>query len=64
LIGALLAHIAVVERGYQMLTFEERAPSAAERAAWSQLTLGAEGRRLLRGQPLEYYLTSSAKCDA
>lgn len=56
-IGALLAHIAVVERGYQMLTFEERAPSAAERAAWEPaLTLGAEGRRLLRGRPLEYYL--------
>ena len=56
-IGALLAHIAVVERGYQCVTFEERVPSAAERAAWEPaLTLGAEGRRLLRGQPLEYYL--------
>lgn len=35
-IGALLAHIAVVERGYQCLTFEERVPSAAERAAWGR----------------------------
>ena len=29
-IGALLAHIAAVERGYQCVTFEERAPSALE----------------------------------
>src|SRR5437867_1681142 len=56
-IGALLAHIAVVERGYQVLTFDERRPTAREQAAWEPaLTLGADGRRLLRGQPLEYYL--------
>ena len=56
-IGALLAHIAAVERGYQCLTFEERAPSALEKAAWEPaLTLGAEGRRLLRGKPLEHYI--------
>jgi len=56
-IGALLAHIVVVERGYQILTFEERRPTVQEQAAWEPaLTLGAEGRRLLRGQPLEYYL--------
>jgi uncharacterized damage-inducible protein DinB len=56
-IGALLAHIAVVERGYQILTFEERRPTALEQAAWEPaLTLGAEGQRLLRGKPLEYYV--------
>lgn len=56
-IGALLAHVAAVERGYQCLTFEERAPSAAERAASEPaLSLGAEGRRLLRGKPLEHYV--------
>lgn len=56
-IGALLAHIAVVERGYRCLTFEERAPSAQELAAWEPaLTLGADGRRLLRGKPLEDYV--------
>ena len=55
-IGALLAHIAVVERGYHCLTFEERRPSAQEQAAWEPaLTLGAEGRRLLCGKPLEHY---------
>ncbi|HET7188480.1 MAG TPA: DUF664 domain-containing protein [Gemmatimonadaceae bacterium] len=56
-IGALLAHIAVVERAYHRLTFEERAPTAEETASWEPaLTLGAEGRRLLRGKPLEPYL--------
>ena len=56
-IGALLAHIAAVERGYQCLMFEERAPSPRELAAWEPaLTLGAEGRRLLRDKPLEHYV--------
>jgi uncharacterized damage-inducible protein DinB len=56
-IGALLAHIAVVERGYQYLLFEDRAPTALEQAALEPaLTLGAEGRRLLRGKPLEHYV--------
>jgi uncharacterized damage-inducible protein DinB len=56
-IGALLAHIAAVERGYQYITFEERPPSAVENAALEPaLTLGAEGRRLLRDKPLEHYV--------
>jgi uncharacterized damage-inducible protein DinB len=56
-IGALLAHIAAVERGYQCVTFEDRAPSHLEQAAWEPaLTLGAEGRRLLRNKPLEHYV--------
>ncbi len=56
-IGALLAHTAAVERGYQYIVFEERAPSAEETAALEPaLTLGAEGRRLLRDKPLEHYL--------
>ena len=56
-IGALLAHIAAVERAYQCLTFEDRAPSAQELAACEPaLKLGAEGRRLLRGKPLEHYV--------
>lgn len=56
-IGALLAHIAVVERAYHVLTFEERAPTAEETASWEPaLTLGAEGRRRLRGRPLEHYV--------
>ena len=56
-IGALLAHIAAVERGYQCITFEERPPSALENAALEPaLKLGAEGRRLLRDKPLEHYV--------
>ena len=56
-IGALLAHIAAVERGYQCVTFEERQPTVLEKAAWEPaLTLGAEGRRLLRDKPLEHYV--------
>src|ERR1044071_7379201 len=56
-IGALLAHIAAVERGYQILTFEGRAPTTLEQASWEPaITLGAEGRRLLRNRPLEHYV--------
>jgi uncharacterized damage-inducible protein DinB len=57
-IGALLAHAAAVERAYQVMTFDERAPSPVEEAEWkAALELGAEGRRLLRGKPLDHYLT-------
>jgi len=60
-IGALLAHVAAVERAYQVLTFEERSLSAEENARWaSALKLGAEGRRTLRGEPLEHYLEQLA----
>jgi len=56
-IGALLAHIAAVERGYQHIVFDERPPSAEETAALEPaLTLGAEARRRLRGKSLEHYI--------
>ena len=56
-IGALLAHITAVERSYQVLTFEERLLSPQENELWSTaLKLGANGRRALRGYPLEHYL--------
>jgi len=56
-IGALLAHITVVERSYQVMTFEERLLSPQENELWSTaLKLGANGRRMLRGCPLEHYL--------
>ena len=55
-IGALLAHLAAAERGYQCLTFEERRPSAQEQASWEPaLSLGAEARHRLRGKPLDDY---------
>ena len=60
-IGALLAHIAVVERSYQVLTFEGRLLSLEEQGRWSTaLKLGAEGRRTLRGRPLPHYLEELA----
>jgi uncharacterized damage-inducible protein DinB len=56
-IGALLAHIVAVERSYQVLTFEERLLTEAENARWgAALKLGADGRRELRGRPLEAYV--------
>ena len=56
-IGALLAHIAAVERSYQIMTFEERLLSAEENERWSiPLKLGAGARRSLRGHALDHYL--------
>jgi len=56
-IGALLAHAAAVEHFYQVLTFEERRPSASEEAPWlAALDLGEEGRRQLRGRALQSYV--------
>jgi uncharacterized damage-inducible protein DinB len=61
-IGALLAHIAAVERGYQHIVFDERPPSAEETAGLEPaLTLGAEARRLLRGRSLEHYVHELAE---
>ena len=55
-IGALLAHAIAVEWFYQVLTFEERKPSASEEAPWlAALDLGEEGRRRLRGRDLRSY---------
>jgi hypothetical protein len=60
-IGALLAHINVVERSYQILTFEDRLLSTQENELWAAaLKLGADGRRSLRGYPLEQYLEDLA----
>jgi uncharacterized damage-inducible protein DinB len=56
-IGALLAHVAAVERGYQVVTFEEREPTAAEDDTWvAALKLGDKGRRYIRGHELPHYL--------
>ena len=57
-IGALLAHIAAVERSYQVLTFEDRLLSADENERLGiALKLGAEARRVIRGRPVENYLS-------
>lgn len=60
-IGALLAHIAAVERSYQILTFDERMLSAAENEqSAAALSLGAMGRRTIRGLPLDHYVAELA----
>lgn len=64
-IGALLAHVAAVEWWFQVLTFEERRPSADEEAPHlAALDLGAEGRRVLRGRELAEYLHALAEVRA
>lgn len=56
-IGAPLAHIVVVERSYQILTFQERLLSTDENAQWSvALKLGTEAQGALRNRPLDHYL--------
>ena len=56
-IGALLAHMAAVERSYQVLTFEGRLLTPDEQARWAAaLKLGPDGRRVLRGNALSHYL--------
>jgi uncharacterized damage-inducible protein DinB len=56
-IGALLAHIAAVEQGYQVVTFDEREPTSREQDAWGPaLKLGETGRRDIRGHELQFYL--------
>jgi len=61
-IGALLAHVAAVERGYQLITFEEREPTAAENDAWAAaLKLGDKGRREVRGHELQFYVDELQK---
>ena len=57
-IGALLAHAAAVDRWYQILTFEDRRPSAEEEASLqAALDLGDEGRQRIRGRTLESYVS-------
>ena len=60
-IGALLAHMAAVERSFQVLTFEDRVLSPEENERYSTaLKLGANGRHLLRGRALEHCLDELA----
>ncbi|WP_422124580.1 DinB family protein [Planococcus sp. X10-3] len=61
-IGALLMHIASIERVHQVISFEKRDFSEEEMAKWaSAIDLGEEGRRDIKGQPLEYYLEELAE---
>ncbi|MGA9226433.1 MAG: DinB family protein [Mesobacillus sp.] len=56
-IGMLLAHMAAVERIYQIVTFERRDPTEEEEEALlAGLELGEKGRTTFKGNSLEYYL--------
>ena len=55
-IGALLAHIAAAEAGYQAATFYSRELNAREKEEWeAALALGDSARREIRGHELSYY---------
>jgi uncharacterized damage-inducible protein DinB len=56
-IGALLSHLAAVERWYQASTFEGRELDADEMREWgAALDLGDEARASIRGRELDVYL--------
>ncbi len=57
-IGALLLHIAAVEKGFQIEIFDGRSPNEQEMLDWgSPYSLGEKGREEIKGYPLDFYLT-------
>lgn len=57
-IGALLLHIAAVEKGFQIEIFDGRTPNEQEMLEWgAAYSLGEKGREAIKGHPLEYYLS-------
>lgn len=56
-IGDLLLHMATVEFGFQLETFDEREPKEQESMEWGAgYELGDKGREEIKGNPLEYYI--------
>ncbi|WP_307290948.1 DinB family protein [Bacillus sp. SORGH_AS_0510] len=56
-IGMLLAHMASVEKAYQIVTFENRDLTDEEESDLNPaLDLGMHAREQIKGNPLEYYL--------
>jgi len=56
-IGALLAHIAAAEAGYQASTFESRELNEREKRQWgAALELGERARHEIKGHELGYHL--------
>ena len=56
-IGAMILHLAAVEKYYQLYTFENRGFNAEEAKEWNvSLDLGDKSREELVGKPIEYYL--------
>ncbi|WP_241657192.1 DinB family protein [Halobacillus salinus] len=56
-IGALLLHIAAVEKGFQIEFFDGRSPNEEEELKWgAAYSLGQKGREEIKGAPLDFYL--------
>ncbi|GGM40309.1 hypothetical protein GCM10008956_15970 [Deinococcus arenae] len=63
--GMLLAHMAAVERIYQLISADHPDPdSALEAHYWPGLNLGEQGRAEIRGRPLRHYLEELARVRA
>ena len=63
--GALLAHIAAIEKVHQLISFENRDFNADELAEWSPaIELGAKAREIICGYPLAYYTEKLASVRA
>ncbi|MBS1492557.1 MAG: DinB family protein [Bacteroidetes bacterium] len=64
-IGALLAHIAAVDKWYQVWTFEGRMITEEDmQPIKPAMDLGPLGREKIKGNPLEYYLDELKKVRA
>jgi uncharacterized damage-inducible protein DinB len=60
-IGMLLAHMAAVEKTYQIVTFENRDLNVEEESSLLPgLDLGSLGREKIKGNTIEYYLEQLA----
>jgi len=57
-VGAMILHLAATEKYYQVYTFENRALNKEEATRWDiAQNLGDEGRAVLVGKPIDYYLS-------
>lgn len=56
-IGALLLHMAAVEKGFQIEIFDGRSPNKKEMEEWgAPYSLGEKGREEIKGYSLEFYI--------
>lgn len=61
-IGALLSHIAAIEKVHQLISFENRDFNHEELIQWdSAIALGEKARRDITGNSLSYYLKQLAE---
>jgi uncharacterized damage-inducible protein DinB len=61
-IGSMLLHLAATERFYQIHTFDGRAwgdwPEQDQKRFGVAMSLGAEGRKTIKGNSLDFYLSA------